>query len=419
MRFLAAASVVGLLAFVSSIHAQCLTPDDSIQDTSVSADVSTNLSNVADFSLSLFKQLSPLSPSKNFFFSPYSIWTALTLAYFGSAGNTQRQLEAALNVSDKLSALRLWRSLEDLYKKRQQKSQEYTFRVASRAYFDTSVQLRSCLTDVLPGEIQPLSLVDTSASASTINTFVSETTSGRIKSVVTPGDLNHAQMVLVNAAFFKGSWRYQFDPSQTLMRDFHVSPKETVPTAIMSQEGSFLYGESEELGARILELPYAGDAVSMFLLLPSSEVPADGAGFARMVSSLSSSTLRRALNFGNLQHLDVKVLLPKFKVEVEVKDELVMSLKTLGIADLFDKTLANMTSFTAYGGLSVDKTVHKAFVEVNEEGTEAAAATVLVSFYSRSEPTLFACNEPFVYIIYDTQTNNILFMGAFRDPRGL
>ncbi|XP_066944906.1 serpin B8-like [Macrobrachium rosenbergii] len=412
MRFI---SAVVLLAFAGGVHLQCLTPDDSVRDTSVN----TDLSNVADFSLSLFKQLSPLSSRKNFFFSPYSIWTALTLAYFGSAGNTQGQLEAALNVPDKLSALKLWRSLEDLYEKRLQASQEYTFRVASRAYFDTGVQLRSCLKDVLPGEIQSLSLVDAPASASTINTFVSETTNGRIKSIVTPGDLSNAQMVLVNAAFFKGSWKYQFDASQTLQRDFHISPKETVATAMMSQEGSFLYGESEELGARILELPYAGNTVSMFLLLPSSKGPADRAGFAQMVSSLSGSALRRALSSGNLWRQEVEVLVPKFKVEVEVKDELVMSLKTLGITDLFDKTLANMTSFTPYAGMSVDKTVHKAFVEVNEEGTEAAAATALISTYARSEPTLFACNEPFVYIIYDIQTDNILFLGTFRDPRGL
>ncbi|XP_045109915.1 serine protease inhibitor 88Ea-like [Portunus trituberculatus] len=377
---------------------------------------SSNLSYITDFGLDLFRELFPYNATdRNFFFSPYSVWSALSLAYFGSAGETEDQIAMVLREEDKVSALKSWKTVEFLYKMRQENQTNYTLRVANRAYFDLDVSLRACLTEIFPSELQRIDFRQPDAAAVEINDFVSNTTKGRIPELVTPGHLQGARMVLVNAAFFKGVWLYQFKESATKKELFYSTLEDYTFVDMMHQKGNFGYGVSEELGASILELPYTGEAISMYILLPPFLSGRDG--FSSMVARLTGPALHRAIDSTWRTQLEVKI--PKFKLEEMIEEELMEALSRMGVTDLFDPTRANMTTFSEREGLSVGRSVHRAFVEVSEEGTEAAAATALISWRIARpvSPTTFEANHPFLFLIYDNLTHNVLFLGAYKNPK--
>ncbi|XP_068212341.1 serine protease inhibitor 88Ea-like [Palaemon carinicauda] len=403
-------ATIALLCAASSVRPQCFSEDDDL-----SIVPSNNLSSITDFGLDLFRTVFPYNSTNNFFFSPYSIWNALTLAYFGSGGNTQAELERVLRVDDKVQTLKNWRSLEFLYQMRQVNNSNYTFNLANKAYFDNNLSLRSCVKDILHKELELVDFSNPIQAAATINDFVSQTTKGRIPTLVGADDVVNAQMVLANAAFFKGTWLYQFKNSATQPGLFYSSPQDYSFVDMMRQKGNFNHGVSEELGAHILELPYTGEAVSMFILLPPF-ISGDN-GFNRMVERLNGTTLQNAIE--EMWRVQVEVILPKFKLEQAIGDELVQALSEMGVKDLFDAAKANLTTFDPVASLSVGKSIHKAFVEVSEEGTEAAAATALISLRIArpAAPEKFECNHPFLFIIYDNFTKNVLFMGAYKNPK--
>lgn len=189
---------------------QCFSDNDD-----TSKPKSTDLSGITDFGLTLFKELFPYKESKNFFFSPYSIWSALTLSYFGSKGNTELQLRKALGVTDKVDTLKQWRALEFMYKMRQMNKSDYSFSVANRAYFDKTVRLNTCVENILKNELRLADFSKANKVSAEINDWVSNTTKGRIPELVTAGDLAQANMLLANAAYFKGNWLSQFKKSAT------------------------------------------------------------------------------------------------------------------------------------------------------------------------------------------------------------
>nr|XP_045596765.1 leukocyte elastase inhibitor-like [Procambarus clarkii]XP_045596766.1 leukocyte elastase inhibitor-like [Procambarus clarkii] len=402
-----------VVATVASVVPQCLSDSSNFRSGN-SKSVNTDLSGINDFSFDLYRQLSRNTPAENLFVSPYSIWTALTLTYFGTAGSTKTQLEAALRVTDKASTLRLWRALDVMYAQRAKSQPQYTFNIANRAYFDDLLDLRPCISTILRKELQMIDFSDLHRASATINEFVSTTTKGHIPNLVSPEDMADAVMILINAAYFKGTWRYQFKPSHTQPRQFFVSPGHSVDVPMMKIKAKFRLVHSTELRARVLEVPYAGDAISMLLLLPDLE---GVEGFSHTVSALASNTLLEVTK-GNVQAVTVDLLLPKFKMEQMFNEDLMEGLKNLGIRDLFNSSSADLSQFSVNKELVVSKTIHKAFVEVNEEGTEAAAATAVLTYvrsgFNRAHS--FVCNRPFLFLIHDNQTKNVLFMGAYKKP---
>jgi len=409
-------NVVGLVSMVvlsllAVAHPQCLTDNDSLD-----IPPSNDLSPITDFGLQLFKEVFPYnSTSSNFFFSPYSVWNALTLAYFGSGGQTEAELEEVLRLEGKVATLKMWRTLEFLYNVRQANKSDYTFNLANRAYFDETVNLRACVSDILTSELRTLDFQQPSSAADQINEFVSNTTKGRIPSLVNPGMVSRAKMVLANAAYFKGTWLYQFKKSRTQKGLFYATAEDYTFVDMMRQKGNFRHGVSEELGCHILELPYTGEAVSMYVLLPPFISGENG--FNSMVERINGSLLHAA--FENMWRAQVEVVIPKFKMEQKLENELISSLSRMGINELFDQGRANLTTFSDAGGLSLGTSVHMAALELSEEGTEAAAATALISFRIARPfaPEKFECNHPFLFVIYDNAAKNILFMGAYKNPK--
>ncbi|XP_042856002.1 leukocyte elastase inhibitor-like [Penaeus japonicus] len=422
---LVALAVLG--ASVRQTLAQCFTKEDRVTILGANQE----LHEVVDFGLELYKELefgpatSFLAYGRNLFFSPYSIWSALILAYFGSGGNTEAELQTALGVTHKIDTLTKLRALELTYDLRRYTGSNYTFNLANRIYVDNDSSVRDCIKNILFKECREVSFKNTVKAAKDINDFVAETTQGRIPRLLQESDLRDAKMVLVNAAFFKGTWSSRFLSEDTFLAPFRTGPflsfeegtgtplQDGVMVSMMNQTGVFKHGESRDLRAQLLELPYQGGAMSMFLLLPEEEGPT---GFAKTAESLSSAALAKAMN--STKATVVNVQLPRFNMSVELMDELEPTLQNLGLRDMFDGDHANFTAFTSLPGLSVTKSVHKAFILVNEEGAEAAAATSLgINIRTRPKtPVKFVCDRPFIFFIYDNDTKNILFFGVLRNP---
>lgn len=236
-------------------------------------------------------------------------------------------------------------------------------------------------------------------------------TDNQIKDIIGPGDLSSGtKAVLANAAYFKGSWASQFDADNTKDEIFYTPTNQTfVP--MMNKKGNFNHGTNEILGAHVLELPYLGDGteISYFAFLPPFAMPN---GLENLLSKLNLKTFEAAINDVSAREVDVKM--PKFAFEKSLK--LVPLLEQMGVGDVFQSS-ANFSAFSD-DTILFDDATHKAKIEVNEEGSTAAAATVLFSFRSARpvDPAQFHCNHPFLFIIYDHRAKAILFTGIYRGP---
>ena len=255
-------------------------------------------------------------------------------------------------------------------------------------------------------------------SRTAINQWVEEQTNQKIQKLLPPGSIGDwTKLILVNAIYFKGDFEFKFDKSRTYKEDFHVSPTQKVQTDMMhsTEKYGMLHSVTDLKGATALEIPYKGKHVSMIFLLPAIGVHS----LVDLEEAISKVTdLNSILKFE--QKSDVEVTLPSFKLESQLN--LVEPLKQLGMTDMFDEARADFSGMT--GGtnnhLFVSQVVQKAFVEVKEEGTEAAAATFTgfctSSSYSPPPPPRFTCDRPFMFLIRDNLTGMILFSGQVTDP---
>jgi serine protease inhibitor len=213
--------------------------------------------------------------------------------------------------------------------------------------------------------------------------------------------------VLVNAIYFKGNWEYQFDPDKTKKSPFYISSENSVQVSMMKQEEQVFYAESESI--QLLELPYVGNALSMLLLLPKRID-----GLKQLEDSLSIENIELWRN--NLAKTKVIISIPRFKMDY--KDLLKKTLKNMGMVDAFIYPKANFAGMDGKSDwLFIDDVIHQAYVEVNEQGTEAAAATTVgVLGGMPSPPPTFRADHPFLFLIQENKTGNILFIGRLIDP---
>ncbi|XP_063592567.1 leukocyte elastase inhibitor A-like [Penaeus indicus] len=399
------AVVLSVLAISAQTDAQCITENDLYVP-----NTPPNLNSVTPFSTRLFQEVLP--SSENFFFSPFSVWMALVLTYFGSKGNTEKQLQTVLAVSDKTEALGTYRSLTCLYSA--PKNEEYTLNTANRIYVNESLPLNECLREALKGDVENINFAQADMAAAAINKYVDLATHGMIPQLVDPSDVTKSEMAFVNAVYFKGFWEHQFMAENTEKGKFFVTPDRHEFVEMMVQAERFRYGESTALNAKVLEMHYRGKSASMYIFLPKDMET--GHEVDDLVKGITPEILEAAMKDElNTEHVVVQI--PKFKSESTLRDSLKMALTRMGVHDLFSPE-ADLTGFSPAGGLRVTNGVHKAVIEVNEEGAEAAAATALVSGRSSGleDVKYFICDRPFFYFIRDNSSENILFMGVYRKP---
>nr|XP_055067501.1 leukocyte elastase inhibitor-like [Misgurnus anguillicaudatus] len=247
-----------------------------------------------------------------------------------------------------------------------------------------------------------------------INNWVEKETQGKIKDLLAQGIVNDlTDLVLVNAIYFKGNWEKKFLKEDTFDQEFKLNKNETKPVKMMNQESKFPLTFIPEVNSQILELPYVGKNLSMFIILPN-EIEDDTTGLQKLEKTLTYEKLMEWTKPDNMNLQEVQISLPKFKLEetYDMKNLLVK----LGMLDAFDKGKANFSGMSPQN-LVVSEVIHKTFVEVNEEGTEAAAATgVGMMLRCYTFPEIFNADHPFLFFIRHNPTNTILFYGRFCSP---
>ena len=222
------------------------------------------------------------------------------------------------------------------------------------------------------------------------------------------------RLILVNAVYFKGDWLKKFGINLTTSEDFHISPSESVKVQMMHmQNGKFLYGVNSELHCQAIELPYAGENLSMFILLPDQTVTS----LSEVEKKLTASDLVNVKEKFHMLSLKVNLWLPRFSLDEKLS--LAEMLEAMGMKDLFAEGAADLSGIDGSRELYVSKVLHRAVVEVNEEGTEAAAATAVVVMLrsaSFQREINFRADHPFLFFIQDKATGSVLFLGRFVKP---
>jgi len=363
------------------------------------------------FAFGLYEKLKEVEG--NLFFSPYSISTALAMTYAGARGNTEKQMGTALHFTlDQKRFHPAFACLEAQLKAVQEKG-DIELNIANALWAQEDyVFLREFLDLIQSNYGTVLNHVDfkraCEAARKKINAWVEQKTKDKIKDLIKPGVLNAlTRLVLTNAIYFKGRWESQFKKSRTKESPFWLSIDKSVEVPMMTQKRQFRYMESDSL--QILELPYVGDDLAMIVLLPRKVD-----GLAQLEADLSVENLNMWM--GHLRKREVSVFLPKFKTTSQFR--LSETLASMGMPDAFGGN-ADFSGIDGTKDLFISAVIHKAFVDVNEEGTEAAAATAavisLTSAPSTPPPT-FRADHPFVFLIHDNHSGSILFVGRIVNP---
>ncbi len=351
----------------------------------------------------------------NLFFSPESISTALAMAYAGARGSTASEMAKTLHFTlppDKLHPAMgaLLRDLNATHEGYQLSVANALWAQQGYTFLDDFLGLLK--TDYGAGLNQVNFKGATEAARLTINQWVEQKTQDKIKDLLQPGALrSDTRLVLTNAIYFKGDWEMQFDKAQTKNEDFHLSPAQTTTAPLMHREGRFNYFDGGTF--QILEIPYKSKELSMIIFLPK-----DTGGLSALEPSLTSSNLQQWL--GKLASVPkVIVTIPKFKMTQQF--ELGSTLSAMGMPQAFSGS-ADFSGMTGHRDFAISAVIHKAYVDVNEEGTEAAAATAvtmraLAMRAPEGPPPVFRADHPFVFMIRDNRSDSILFMGRMADPR--
>ncbi len=384
-------------------------PGTSVDPASPADDAAVSAGNTR-FALDLYRQLR--AAKGNLFFSPYSISTALAMTYVGARGTTQQQMAETLHfMPDGQTLHPAFSSLQSQLKQEQEKG-EIELSVANALWIEKNFSLLQTFTS-LTGRYYEATLHrvaftnETEKARRAINSWVEEKTKNKIQELIKPGVLDSlTRLVLTNAIYFKGKWARQFTKDRTQEEQFWMAPGKAVMVPMMNQQDEFGYLEDEMLQA--LELPYAGDNLSMIVLLPRK---ADG--LPELEAALTAEVLASRLDA--IRKREVRVCLPKFTMTSQF--ELAKTLGAMGMPDAFSEA-ADFSGMTGGKDLFISAVVHKAFVDVNEEGTEAAAATGVAMRLTAAPapPPLFRADHPFIFLVRHNPTGSILFLGRLSRP---
>jgi serpin B len=388
----------------------------------IAADNRANLDTLVQdnsvFAVDLYKTI--CTEKGNIFFSPYSISLALSMTYAGAGGNTAEQMRRALKFS--LKRDEIYSSYEILESKLKKIDAAGHVRLNSvnSLWPQKDYALLPKYLDVVSkyyrASVTPLDFKHGGEIArEKINNWVATETQEKIQDIIPPGVLDDStRLVLANAVYFKGNWERKFESDLTQETPFFLSKDNNVQSRMMTQTGHYNYGANELL--QILQLPYVGNELSMLVLLPR-----ELDGLKSLEDQLSISSLNDWKS--KMKQNEVVIFLPKFKnlSSFELKDTLV----AMGMSDLFsprNADLSGMAAFDPNNPLFLSEAIHKAFVEVGEEGTEAAAATAILGRVmghksdSEKKPPIFRADHPFIFLIQENVTGSIVFLGRVSEP---
>ena len=352
----------------------------------------------------------------NLVFSPYSISTALAMTYTGASGQTAREMAETLHLPKDGKALDSGFAALRTLIGGDGEDRPYQLSTANALWGQQGLSYRpeflkraeSCFG----AGLRPVDFLgDPGGARKMINAWVEEQTRDKIKNLLASSDIDRdTDLILTNAVYFKGSWATPFPKASTKDAEFRDG-KSSRPVPTMHLTSQFGYLESDDFQG--LDLPYVGNDLSMVILLPKKVD-----GLAGLESSLSNSSIEGWL--AKLARRRVQVELPRFKVEASC--ELAKTLASMGMPSAFGRE-ADFSGMTTDRRLAISAVIHKAFTEVNEEGTEAAAATAVIMKRSmaiapQQVPVVFRADHPFLFLIRDVRSGSILFLGRVANPQG-
>jgi len=379
-------------------------------DTKVAADA------VNQLSISLYKQLN--QKDGNLFFSPYSISGALAMTYAGAQTDTAKEMAKVLFFPAEQKPLHeSFAALNDGLEAIKSKG-AVEINVANSLWAEQSFNFKDDFLNLTKEYYKSeLNKVDFKTKsdfvAGAINAWVEQKTNNRIKDLIAPGILNDlTRLVLVNAIYFKGKWQEEFSKEATKSQPFYTNASDSVPVDLMHRKGDFKYAEDDV--CKTLEIPYKGNDLSMVIFLPQEK---DGLKTLESIFTYEYVSLFQM----QMSSQKVEVFLPKFKLESA--SMLADTLKTMGMTLAFDANSADfsgMANLTPDQKLYISQVIHKAFVDVNEEGAEAAAATAVMVEVGYAGPAsgskVFRADHPFIFLIKDNKSGAILFLGRYVKP---
>ena len=366
------------------------------------------------FALNLYGTLN--DGEGNLFFSPFSISQALAMTLAGARGETERQMTNTLHYELPQSALHpSFNALDRELASRGQglqaeENQFFELNIANAIWGQQGYEFLPDFLDVLAENygagLRPVDFVGApEESRVKINAWVSEETQDKIRDLLPSGAVDsNTRLVLTNAIYFNASWQWPFDKRLTRELPFHLAGGSVVEVPMMTETSRYLYGHVEGEGYQAVDVPYSSGEMSMTILLP------DEGTFGEFEDSLNVQALERIFDDIEIGH--ISLTMPLFVLESEFS--LDQTLAEMGMPDAFGAG-ADFSGMAGTRGLWISEVVHKAFVSVDEEGTEAAAATAVVVL--ESGPLLVTVDRPFIFLIRDRDTGTVLFLGRVMNPK--
>ncbi len=359
----------------------------------------------AQFGFNLIKEISKSELNENIIISPLSVSTALGMVLNGAEDNTYEQIKTMLGFSDiEFDDInKSYKSLDSLLKNI---DENVIFNSANSIWYRNEFNVEQNFIEInkkyFNAEVYNIDFSN-SAAKDIINNWVKEATKSKIPKII---DAINPEIImyLINAIYFKGNWQYQFDKNSTIDDTFYIDENNTVNCKMMVQKNQFNLYHDENLQA--IELPYGNSSFNMMIILPSSIK-----GIDDVISKMNSETFDFIKN--NFMKKEITIMIPRFRLEY--KNKLNNVLINLGMKDAFIPEIANFSKINKAKKLFISEVLHKTFIEVNEEGTEAAAVTS-IGVGVTSVGNYFKVNKPFLFIIYEKNTNTILFIGKVINP---
>jgi serpin B len=364
------------------------------------------------FAFNLFQELINEDPDSNIFISPLSISMALAMTYNGAEGATKDAMSNTLCFGN-MSLEEVNQAFSNLRESLQNVDQQVKLMIGNSVWMSQSFapSVYQSFLDRVQSSFDGQTFTrdfNNPQTVEEINNWIDNATNGKIPKMIDQIDPTEV-MLLINAIYFKGSWVTSFDPSQTKQQDFFLSPGNSTNVSMMYTSGNFTYYSDDN--CQVARLPYGRDKVAMYIFLPN-----EGTSLDSFIASLNQTTHDAIIN--KLEPVNnLIVQLPKFTVEYGVN--LNTALENLGMTTAFDPKAANFSGIASITqrNLYISYVDHKAVIEVNEEGTQAAAATVVgVSAAIAHESPTFIVNRPFYFEIRDDRSGSILFMGKIVNP---
>ncbi len=351
------------------------------------------------FTMELFPALNEEETHKNIFISPFSISTALSMTYNGARGETRSSMAEILCFPD-LSFDQVNNAYRNLTEYLKTADEEVTLNIANSIWikenFDVIQEFIEVNRTFYDAEVCTL---DFNNPESVDINWVRNKTEEKIEEIIGEIHLN-ACMYLINALYFKGAWTWQFDPDETLEMNFTCYDGTVNTVNMMSQKAEYLYYQAQDFQA--IELPYGNEKFIMTVILPSPDVDIN-----TFIAEMTQSHWDEWINSFPEKKTEIILMVPRFTLKYDVKLSDILS--ALGM-DIAFTDAADFTGICPAGGIWINEVFHKTFIEVHEEGTEAAAATAVEMTYESAEPSM-VLNRPFLFTIREEETETIFFIG--------